>query len=258
MFKWVGSKRRLADEIIAHMPDEIEDYVEPFMGAAHVGLSLLKSGTIKGKVYFSDNNEDLISFWKALKQDPELLFKEIESYKDKINKPSYAKIRRRRPQGIWKKGARFYYLIKTSYRGLWRVNSDNEYNVAFCGCNPDSFLPDLGEMGITSGLLQNASIEVMGFRDALTRGIKGVYYLDPPYYNTYSSYTNDKFMKHDHVVLAYLFKKLKKSGSIVIESNSNESFIRGLYDGNEIFEVSVLHTTSATAGAERKKELIIK
>lgn len=258
MFKWVGSKRRVVEDVISHFPDKVERYVEPFMGAAHVGLFLLKQGV--RDVHFSDANQDLISYWKSVRDSPRDLLKEIEKYKGKLDERSYMKIRRLHPDTDVKRGARFYYLVKTSYRGLWRVNKNNEFNVAYDkGVNKDTFLPDQKEILDLSSLLQPASIEVRDFRDVLKEEhpLPTVFYMDPPYLGTFSAYAADKFTKHDHVVLAYHFHRLKRAGHFPVVSNIDHPFINDVYRDDNIYKVSIKHTTSCTAGAEDKIEVIV-
>ena len=257
MFKWVGSKRRLVDDVIAHFPSKIERYVEPFMGGAHVGLSLLESGV--KNVHFSDTNDDLISFWKAIKESPGALLKEIATYKSRIYKVDHAKIRRQRPETVVKKGARFYYLVKTSYRGLWRVNRSGEFNVSYTGCSKESFVPDSGEMYRVHDLLKHATIEKGDFRDVLKarHPVPTVFYLDPPYIGTFSSYAAEGFGNHEHTVLGYLFHKLKREGHVPVLSNIEHPFINDCYRDDNIYRVHVKHPTSCTAGAEDKVEVIV-
>jgi DNA adenine methylase len=260
MFKWVGSKKRLTDEIIAYFPGDFQDYVEPFLGAGHVALHVLEEGMAKGHVYLSDNNPDLICFWLSLQNDPEGLMKEMKALVPKLNKRDYNVIRRQNLKSVTKQGARFYYMVKNSYRGLWRVNSDGICNVSYAGCNSETFLPDYEEMMRIHKLLDptKVTVELMDFRDAMKRKYnKAVIYLDPPYYNTFDSYTVEKFLKHDHVVLHMLFEKQERQGHVVIESNSDEDFIRDLYKGHEVNTVNIKHNTSCTNGAEEKTEVII-
>src|SRR3989304_10611666 len=59
--KWVGGKTQIINEIIPHIPAEMNNYREPFLGGGSVllaVLSLRKQGqiTIKGSVYAYDIN----------------------------------------------------------------------------------------------------------------------------------------------------------------------------------------------------------
>ena len=260
LFKWVGSKRRLVDDILAHMPDSFDYYIEPFFGAGHIGFTILENKMVNHSTYFNDKNVDLGCFWMALRETPDDLWHEMQIMKSKLTKTEFLRIRRTTPKSIARRGARFYYLVQTSYKGLWRVNAKGEFNVAYGGRPEDIFLPDRKEFDRLHALLQNVEITIGDFKemDLLKKKFDGsvCVYLDPPYLDTFTSFTVDKFLNHDQVVLKYYFEKMKKKGWSVIESNSDTRFIRDLYSDHDIYEVVINHNTSPT-GAEAKTELII-
>lgn len=66
LLKWVGSKQRIAHEIIAYFPPHIGTYYEPFLGSAAV-LGTLEPDRGVG----SDSFEPLIGIWQTLRVAPE-------------------------------------------------------------------------------------------------------------------------------------------------------------------------------------------
>lgn len=52
-------------------------YVEPFAGGAGVALSLLLNGTVDN-IIINDYDKAIYSFWRAIKQEPDVLIKRIE------------------------------------------------------------------------------------------------------------------------------------------------------------------------------------
>ena len=72
--KWVGGKTQLLDRLVKHIPEQIKNYHEPFLGGGSVlfaVLSLQKSDqvrriTITEKIYASDANKYLIMVFKHI------------------------------------------------------------------------------------------------------------------------------------------------------------------------------------------------
>lgn len=257
IFKWVGSKSKLAKEINKHFPPDIFLYVEPFMGAGHVAFETLRNNNVENCI-LADANDDLISFWKCVKEKPDELYKLIEKDSRRLNKKRFNLLRHVFPKKDLEKAARFYYLVKNSFHGLWRVNTSGYFNVSYEGCNVDNFIPD-EEFFETSELLQECDIIHSDFKEVLGKvKIKDntVVYLDPPYHGMFSSYTRNKFNKHDQIVLNYYFKRLKKDGAMVFMSNSNTDFIHELYDEFNISTIDIRHTVSCT-GSQDKTEVLV-
>ena len=84
VFKWSGSKRSQVEDIIKHMPDNIENFYEPFVGSGIVTLTLLKEYSSKlsknCNIYCSDINNDIITLWNIVKNNPDELYNKYEEY----------------------------------------------------------------------------------------------------------------------------------------------------------------------------------
>src|SRR5689334_14837207 len=70
LLKWVGSKQRMAHEIISYFPVDYGAYFEPFLGSAGVLGTLIPKAAIA-----SDTFSPLIDIWQNLKKSPETLKK---------------------------------------------------------------------------------------------------------------------------------------------------------------------------------------
>lgn len=77
--KWAGGKRRLLPEIRKRLPEDIKDclYCEPFIGGGAVLLDLQPKRAI-----INDCNCELINCFQMVKQSPEKLVKELETYEN--------------------------------------------------------------------------------------------------------------------------------------------------------------------------------
>lgn len=73
LIKWMGSKRKQADEIIAQFPRHIETYLEPFVGSGAVLYRLLNSDIKVERFRCSDLCKPLIDLWNTVIREPRLL-----------------------------------------------------------------------------------------------------------------------------------------------------------------------------------------
>ena len=117
--KWAGGKRRLLPEIRKRLPEDIKDclYCEPFIGGGAVLLDLQPKRAI-----INDCNCELINCFQMVKQSPEKLVKELETYE---NTPEFFYSIRSLDQqpGLHaltdiQRAARIIYLNRTCFNGF--------------------------------------------------------------------------------------------------------------------------------------------
>ena len=75
--KWVGGKSREIKYIEKHIPQYFDEYCEPFLGGG--ALYWYLNPRI---AYLGDTNEELINFYKVIKDNPKELEKEIQKHKN--------------------------------------------------------------------------------------------------------------------------------------------------------------------------------
>ena len=205
IIKWVGGKRGVINHLIKHMPKQIsKNYIEPFVGGGALYFHLaegLKNANIQAVL--SDQNSVLMDFYLALKVDPEGFFKELNKYKDKNNLEDYMRIRsldrnaNYTPE-LLEVAARFYYLNKTAFQGLWRTNKKGQHNVPY-GKYKNFNIPSLKEIQDISIFLRKALILNDDFYSSIDFVGKDTFvYLDPPYTpvsasSNFVSYCQDSF-----------------------------------------------------------------
>ncbi|MBV5343754.1 DNA adenine methylase, partial [bacterium] len=66
LLKWIGSKQRMAHEIISYFPIEFGTYFEPFLGSGGVLGTLVPKTAIA-----SDTFAPLIEIWQTLRKSPD-------------------------------------------------------------------------------------------------------------------------------------------------------------------------------------------
>lgn len=233
--KWVGGKRGIINELISRLPENISEYYEPFTGGAALFFSQHKNIE---KAVLSDVNIDLLLTYQVIKKDVELLIEKLKIHASKHSDEYYYKIRSQHelkdPIEI---AARFIYLNKTCFNGLYRVNSKGEFNVPVGKyVNPQI----VGELNLRAcqQALSKATIRLQNY-DQITPSVGSFVYFDPPYHPTsetayFTQYSKDGFTEKDQIALRDFFVKLTKQKVNVMLSNSNTPFVQDLYKGYNI------------------------
>ena len=233
--KWAGGKGQLIEQFIPLFPKKINRYIEPFVGGGAVLFYIIQNYHPK-EIIISDVNKELITTYNVIKQDVEKLISILREHKKHHSKDYYYKIRAILPSSLSDvdKAARFIYLNKTCFNGLYRVNSKGGFNVPMGQYkNPD--IVQENKLREISKLLKNVTIKCESFENVLSYSKKGDFvYFDPPYYplknkNSFTTYHHDVFLDNEHKKLAEVFDALSKKGCFVMESNSDTGFVRKLY-----------------------------
>ncbi len=227
--KWVGGKRSIIDELVELLPSKFGDYYEPFAGGAALFFAIHERIT---KAFLSDSNFELTVTFAVVKKDPDALIAKLEEHARKDSDKYYYKIRAQRDlQAPIDIAARFIYLNKTCYNGLYRVNKKGEFNVPRGSyVKPDVVQHD--NIMASSKALRKANITYREF-DAVKPQPGDFVYCDPPYHpsdnGSYTKYTKLGFSEKDQERLSNFGLALYKANVKVMLSNSNTAFIRSLY-----------------------------
>jgi DNA adenine methylase len=256
--KWAGGKTQLLQQYKPLFPKHFEMYYEPFLGGGAVFFYLFQNYPSSFQASLSDVNPELINMYQCVRDDVEALIKELESHQVKHNPEYYYQIRAEKNRKRIKKAARIIYLNKTCFNGLYRENSKGEFNVPIGRyknptiCNADLLRAD-------SLALQSVNLEVQDFEKVLDRatGEQDFVYFDPPYYplsNTsqFTAYSRFNFNEQDQIRLRDIFAELADRGVKVMLSNSDCPFIREIYQGFHIHQVSATRSINSK-GSHRGK-----
>ena len=259
--KWAGGKRRLARLITQAMPVRFGDYFEPFVGGGSVFFALSDTGRLDGKgVTLSDLNAELMAAYLALRADPRQVIRLLAEHKRRHCKGYFYHVRGSgvvAGKGVMaRRAARFIYLNKTCFNGLYRVNRSGQFNAPLGGyVRPSIF--DAGNLRAVSMRLAGVDLRVRSFeKTAPARG--DVVYCDPPYDGCFVGYTPAGFGDDEQRLLAHKATEWWRGGAHVVVSNADTALIREIYAGWEFREVAGNRQIAASADARGvKKELLI-
>ncbi len=269
--KWVGGKKGLISQLMPLLPKNFNNYFEPFVGGGALFFELYSLGVLEGKkVYLFDINEELINTYQVIKHFPSKLLDELKKFQQKHSKEFYYEVREWDRDNDFKnidkvlRAARFIYLNKTCFNGLYRVNKKGFFNVPI-GSYKSPKIYDEKLIMSASYALKDANIEVADFSRVLEVAKENDFiYFDPPYYplsdtSNFTSYTDLVFLEDEQKRLYQVFKELDKKGCFVMESNSDTEFIKNLYQEYKI-EIVYMHRfiNSKKEGRGKISEVVIK
>lgn len=238
--KWAGGKRRLLDTLRPLVLEGLCEggtYWEPFLGAGAVALSLPR----EVPVVASDVNAELMGVWDAVRRSPYQLIRDLRAMAAKHSPDFYYQVR-----DEWElesnevgRAARFIYLNKTGFNGLYRKNKSGKFNVPL-GRGRASSIPDTAQLIPVFDRIRNWRLESLDFEDLLEdktwRPSEGdVVYCDPPYDGTQDYSTG--FGEDDQRRLAAVLRRAARRGVRVIATNSDTPLIRELYRWAELRRV---------------------
>lgn len=260
--KWAGGKRQLLDELTQGLP-YFENYHEPFIGGGALFFRLEAMNRIK-RAYLSDSNAELINAYSVIKNEVFELMSELASPLYVNDEAAYYKIRASRPKTNVERAARFIYMNKTAFNGLYRVNSSGGFNVPF-GKYDNPKILDSQNLMLVHRALQKDELYCGDFTIALKNAKRGDFvYFDPPYFpisktSNFTGYTKDGFGENEQKKLLKTYKELDSKGCFVLLSNSYSDFISELYSE---FEPEIVHANRMIncKGDQRGKikELIVR
>lgn len=243
-FKFVGGKTKLLPELLARAPVTIDTYAEPFAGGAALFFALLEDpGRRVQKAVLADRNPDLIACYRAVRDDVDGLIGVLSKYK--YDQDLYYEVRAQDPcnMNYVCRGARFLFLNKTCFNGLWRVNKDGKFNVPF-GKYENPRIVDEEGLRAAAKTLSYVEIRDVDFAE-VTGGLKSgdFAYLDPPYVPvsktaSFTSYAKDGFGPKDQQRLLDELRSLRVRGVHAMLSNADTVETRELYRGFAIHAVS--------------------
>lgn len=261
--KWVGGKRQLMFELLKNMPKTYNRYFEPFIGGGALFFELQPENA-----YISDINYELINLYSVVKNDVEDLIEDLS--KHEVSKDYFLELRnadRTSTYENWsdiQKASRFIYLNRTCFNGLYRVNSQGQFNVPF-GNYKNPRICDEQNLKNCSELLQNTEINCADFTVILDNVQKGDFvYFDPPYVplnetSSFTSYTKEGFDIDMQFKLRDLCDELDLRGVMFMLSNSDTKIVNELYENYNIKKVFASRAINANGNGRGKvTEVIVK
>lgn len=246
-FGWVGGKSKLAEDIVALMPEH-RLYVEVFGGALNV---LYKKAITKGKQaeVVNDINCELVNLHRIIRSNPHSLsfyLNQMLISRELFNDILHGKIK---PKNNIERAAHYYYLLTQSF-GAKGTNF---------AMNAKSRRPKdiYKEFTTWSKRLKFVTIENMSFEKLIKTydNDDAFFYCDPPYVSTESYYKHTGgFGVNEHKLLSELLHNIK--GKFLISYNDCE-LVRELYSDFKIISTKEIKYTLSSTKDKSVREVFI-
>ncbi len=225
--RWAGSKRRLLPELRRLVPSRFRTYVEPFAGSACLFFDLKPARAILG-----DLNQELIASYREIRRDPLRVLTCFRRFRR--GERAYYSVRKVDPASLTRVelAARFLYLNRFCFNGLYRTNMAGRFNVPY-GPPTKPLVQFETDVIAASGILAHAELLDCDFQRTLSYVKKGDFvYLDPPYVlherRVFSEYLPGSFMSDDLERLADCLAAIDKKGATFILSYADSVTARKL------------------------------
>lgn len=240
--KWVGGKGQLIEQLDALLPADFgrwEDvtYIEPFVGGGAMLFYMLQKYPNIRHATINDINTDLTTCYLTVRDHPEQLIDSLRDMEtaymalpsEEERKELFMAVRKRyNEKGLdpIENTTKFFFLNRTCFNGLYRVNKRGLFNVPFgkyahpAICNPETIRKD-------SELLQKVEIVNGDFETTLehARG-NTLFYLDPPYRplsntSSFNDYAKETFDDDAQTRLKAFCDRIDDAGFKFMLSNSD-------------------------------------
>src|SRR5438067_659329 len=151
--KWAGGKTSLLAELHKHVPARLRGYHEPFVGGGALFFSLRPR-----RAFLADSNGELIHTYQQVRDQVCGVLDALSLHV--YERSHFERVRALDPVELppSERAARFIYLNKTCFNGLWRVNRAGRFNVPFGRYKAPTFL-DPGALIRASQALKGAQIQ---------------------------------------------------------------------------------------------------
>ena len=198
-----------------------------------------------------NQNPELINFYTVVKDHPNELFECLhKDFAPYHSEEFYYQVRSWDQRESFaeeftpiQRAARFVYLNKTCFNGIWRVNSRGQNNVPWNHSDKASLPSRERILKLSQYLLTHVTFVFGDYKEVLQLAQKGdLVYFDPPYdveenQSNFTEYTKGGFNRDDQTELKGICDTLIDRGVWVAISNSNTSFIRELYKRDDAYSL---------------------
>ena len=253
--KWVGGKGQLIEQLDAQLPADFgnwEDvtYVEPFVGGGAMLFYMLQQYPNIRHAVINDVNPDLTTCYSTVRDMPEQLITSLMEIQKAYNaieaeegrKDFFLAIRDRyneKDLDPLENTTKFFFLNRTCFNGLYRVNKKGLFNVPF-GKYANPQICDPATIRKDSELLQHVEI-LTGDFEATFDYAQGntLFYFDPPYRplsdtSSFNDYAKEAFNDDAQIRLKEYCDRISDAGFCFMLSNSD---CKGKNEEDNFFDV---------------------
>lgn len=236
--RYPGGKSSLADflgNVIAAMPVQPANFVEPFAGGAGAAVSLLLSGRVRS-IVINDLDPAVFAFWNSLTADGANLLARVRDIQ--LTLAEWERQREAYKDGI--EGRRnqldlavaFFYLNRTNRSGVLNAgviggkSQSGRYKID-ARFNRDQLLTRLTLLHDLRDRITVTSQDGRSVVEAYATDVDSFLYVDPPYVQMGGSLYLNSFTELDHALLALCLNRHSSANWVL--TYDDVQLIRDLY-----------------------------
>lgn len=237
--KWAGGKTRLVPDILSSLPAWSRTYYEPFVGGGAVFFAMARERRFDRAV-LGDACPDLVCLYAQVRDRVDDLVLVLGDYATRAcDREFYYQVRALDSDDLdpVERAARFLFLNRTCFNGLYRVNRRGQFNVPF-GRYANTRVLNEPVLRAASEVLRGVDLWCEDFEAVVAAAQAGdTAYFDPPYVPVsatadFTKYTAVDFGADDHERLSEVYASLVDRGVRAVLSNSDSPLARDLYAGS--------------------------
>lgn len=258
LLRWAGSKRKLLPVLQTFWTAKHKRYVEPFAGSACLFFALKPPKAILG-----DLNPELIATYLEVKYRIDAVMRELKKI-PKADKAEYGRLRAIDTATLSPpaRAARFIYLNRYCFNGIYRTNLAGKFNVPYSGVRCGD-MPQDEVFEKCSRRLRTAKFVNADFEKVLKEAEPGdLVYMDPPFAvrgrRVFRQYDPSTFTSEDIQRLRGWMERLNAAGINFVVSYAESDEADVLRKNFSYETVSVRRNVAGFAGHRVKTtELLI-
>ena len=253
--KWVGGKTQLIGQLDELLPANFEQmdnvtYIEPFVGGGAMLFYMLQRYPNIRQAIINDINGDLTTCYQTVRDYPEELIASLRDIQEAYNElqteegrkdffmAARARYNEKNLDPI-ENTTKFFFLNRTCFNGLYRVNKKGLFNVPFGKyVNPQIY--DEETIRLDSELLRRVEILNGDFERTFEYANGNtLFYFDPPYRplsdtSSFNDYTKESFNDDAQIRLKEFCDRINDAGYMFMLSNSD---CKGKNEEDNFFDV---------------------
>ncbi|MCQ2242952.1 MAG: DNA adenine methylase [Bacteroidaceae bacterium] len=253
--KWVGGKTQLIEQLDAQLPADFGNwdnvtYIEPFVGGGAMLFYMLQRYPNIKHAVINDVNPDLTTCYRTVRDNPEELIASLQDIQNVYNaleteaarKEFFLAVRDRYNEKNLEpieNTTKFFFLNRTCFNGLYRVNKRGLFNVPF-GKYTNPQICDPATIRKDSEILQRVEILTGDFELTFPHANGNtLFYFDPPYRplsntSSFNDYSKEAFNDDAQIRLKEYCDRVNEAGFHFMLSNSDS---RGKNVEDDFFDV---------------------
>jgi DNA adenine methylase len=221
-FRYAGGKYYARNLINEQIPNNIENYCEPFAGGASIFFALKgKERDFNG--HLNDLDENLMNTFTVIRDDVESLIDSLEGIEATKENHHYFK-NEFSPKNDIERAKRWFYLNRTSYSGIMKIENcywgyGPKYSMV-----PKNWPPHLRQV---SDNLQGSRLSNTDFEKLIDELPDGTFcFVDPPYFNAdQDKFYTCSFSYEDHIRLRDTLKRNSSRIHFLLTYDNTEELI---------------------------------